>query len=166
MKKIDEALKMALKAACLIPLTKGKFALVDPENYEMLMQWQWHYISGGYAVRKPKESIYMHRIIMKTPIGMDTDHINGDKLDNRKSNLRIVTRSQNRMNQHKPRKNKYKGVSFSEKENKWQASLGTRDNRIWAGYHDTQEEAARAYNAAAKQHFGEFAKLNDVRESA
>jgi hypothetical protein len=150
----------------------GKFALVDDENYEFLMQWKWHYSSEGYAVRRPflgrfngkKKStvVKMHRLINKTPDGMETDHINGDKLDNRKRNLRSVTKSQNMMNAKKKSNNKsgYKGVYFNQ--NKWRADIWVGGRTKIVGRFDNKIDAALAYNAAAIEHYGEFAKLNEV----
>lgn len=82
-----------------IPLTKGKSAIVDDDLYWSLSQIKWHY-SGGYAVyfekkTRPRKAVRMHRLINNTPEGMDTDHINGNKLDNRRANLRTCSRSAN-----------------------------------------------------------------------
>ena len=98
-----------------ILLTKNKVAIVDDEDYEWLNQWKWKYHKDNYGYRTVKynKSIFMHRIINKTPDGLFTDHINREGLDNRKCNLRTVTRNQNIFNS-KPRKNNtsgYKGVT-------------------------------------------------------
>lgn len=85
-------------------LSKGAFALVDSEDYEYLTQWRWHLHIGGYAVRKDgrvsnrDKTIYMHKEINKTPDGMVTDHINRNRLDNRRENLRTVSYSGNGLN--------------------------------------------------------------------
>ena len=82
-----------------IPLTRGKFALVDDEDYEWLSQWKWYCSTTGYAVRGCKNRIlYMHREIAKTKPGMLTDHINRNKLDNRKENLRFCSHRENMKN--------------------------------------------------------------------
>ena len=104
-----------------IPLTKGKFALIDDEDYDWLMQWKWVY-SNGYAFRwskggkKYRKGTFMHRMICNTSVGMLTDHINGNKLDNRRSNLRICTASDNQANRIKLHKtsSSFKGVSFND----------------------------------------------------
>ena len=88
----------------IIPLSKGHYVLVDPEDYDCLIAMgKWTFQGEGYAYRwdrsiKPHKCLLMHRVIMKTPLHTDTDHINGDKLDNRKSNLRIVNRTVNNYN--------------------------------------------------------------------
>jgi hypothetical protein len=85
-----------------IPLTKGLSSIVDEGDFDFLNQWKWQAQSDGYAMRtewdkntKSNKCVLMHRLIMGTPQGMDTDHINRDRLDNRKSNLRICTRAEN-----------------------------------------------------------------------
>ena len=113
-----------------IKLSKGKVALVDNEDYIWLNQWKWHFMAGGYAMRhlrisedKNSKLIYMHRQILNTPKGLESDHINRNKLDNRKENLRVATRSQNNMNRKKRINctSKYKGVSWHKQRKKWQA---------------------------------------------
>lgn len=162
-----------------IILTQGKFALVDDEDYDFLNQWKWCYSKSykdlGYAIRfhyltksgkqQKRKVISMHRVIMNTPIGMYTDHINHNTLDNRKENLRICTPSQNHMNQRKFRgKSKYKGV-FWQKDcpiNPWGAIIRINKKGIYLGSFPSEERAARAYDEAAILNFKEFASLNFV----
>lgn len=134
----------------LIPLGKsGKFAIVDEEDYEWLMQWKWHLNGKGYAQRKQnKKAIPMHRVINKTPEGFDTDHINRNTIDNRKCNLRSVTRSQNNKNKGfylNSAKNKsgYIGVYFLEGRQKW----GAKGRRVQLGLFENKEEAIAARKA-------------------
>jgi len=117
-----------------IKLTQGKFAIVDKEDFEWLNQWKWNY-EHGYARRisfSNKNSkgtkIYMHRLINNTPEGMQTDHINRNKLDNKRKNLRTVTSSQNHINRPAQRNNSngYKGVYRDKRRNLWFSSI-TRD---------------------------------------
>ncbi len=157
-----------------IPLTKGKFALVDDEDYEHLMQWKWHVNAYGYAVRNEKswyegvkrkrKILFMHRLINKTPDGFHTDHIDGNTLNNKKNNLRDATRSKNMMNQKKREKcfSRYKGVCFSKDRQKWQVDIQKNKKSIFIGRFTCEIEAARAYNKAALEHFGEFARLNEL----
>lgn len=156
----------------LIPLTKGRFALVDAADYEWLMGWKW-YFNGKYAARKQhisffqgkqkQKGIKMHRVIMNTMEGMDTDHINGDGLDNRRENLRICTTSQNMANQIKTRGvSKYKGVVWDRARTKWAARVKINKKAIFLGRFDNEEEAGLAYNVAAQKYFGEFARINQI----
>jgi hypothetical protein len=156
-----------------IELSQGKFALVDDENFEWLNRWNWVYGCRGYAVRtihiKSREGkrktimVWMHREVAKTPQGFQTDHINGDRLDNRSENLRIVTSQRNKWNSSMPFNNTsgYKGVS--KRNNKWEASIHLNDKKFHLGYFSTKEEAANAYNEVAKQNFGDYSKLNQIQ---
>jgi hypothetical protein len=152
----------------LIPLTQGKFAIVDEEYYKFLNQWKWHLSTQGYAkrnIRKRKENkfltVLMHRLIINTPYYMQTDHINGNRLDNRKCNLRICTHAQNQYNQNirKNGKSIYKGVSWQKP---WVASIRIDSKKYNLGAFASEEEAAFAYNKAAIEYYGEFAKLNII----
>ena len=148
-----------------IELTQGKVAIVDDEDFEYISQWKWCYTinqksRSGYAIRRP--GILMHRVINKTPPGMQTDHINGNGLDNRKENLRSCTRTQNKANVKMNRNNKsgYKGVSREKKRKTWRAHIRIGGKGRALGRFDILEEAARAYDRAAREKFGEFARLN------
>ena len=106
----------------------------------------------------------MHRVILKTPKGMDTDHRNGDGLDNRRCNLRICTKSQNSINRKMQSNNTsgYRGVYWHKRDKKWLAHIKIDGKKINFGYCSTKEQAAEAYNEAAKKHYGEFARLNII----
>ena len=145
-----------------IELTQGKHALVDDADYESLNQLRWHYSNRGYAQRN---GTLMHRVIMATPIGLDTDHINGDKLDNRKSNLRICTRQENCLNKVGKRNNalsQYKGVYLLKtgKYSYWRADITRGKSILQIGYFKNERHAAMAYDLWAKDLHGEFAKTN------
>lgn len=154
-----------------ILLTQGRVAIVDDEDYDLLMQYSWQVEKRRlYAVGNTKGSIKerkrlrMHRLIMDAPADMQVDHINGDGLDNRKCNLRICSNSQNMMNGRK-RKNgtsKYKGVSYFKRDGRWRAVISNFGKYTHIGYFDTEEEAAMAYNEIARNIFGEFAWLNVI----
>lgn len=158
-----------------IPLTQGQFAIIDDSDFEWLNQWKW------YASKTKKNTFYaqrqlyrkegnliilMHRLIMNTPNGMETDHKNGDGLDNRRENLRVATRTQNQGNStlRKDNKTGYKGVHWFKPTRKWRAQLIIKDKFSYVGYFDDLLEASEAYNQAAKKYFGEFARLNNVIE--
>lgn len=153
-----------------IKLTQGQVALVDDEDYEYLNQWKWcanRSIGGYYAVRTDKqkadqkrETICMHRLILNAPKGLQVDHINHNTLDNTKQNLRICTNSQNQMNRSPCGKSKYLGVTYYRNNTCLRASIKANNKSIHLGYFKTEEEAAHAYDEAAKKYFGEFANLN------
>lgn len=155
-----------------IKLTRGKFAIVDDEDFEELAKHKWNCQitkteGRNYAYRvgvRPdggKTTVRMHRqIIGESAKGMDIDHIDGDGLNNQKSNLRPCTRSQNNGNARMPRNNKsgFKGVSFDKNRGLWVAQADGKH----AGRHTSKEDAARAYNKKAFEIWGEFARLNDI----
>ena len=155
-----------------IKLTQGKYAIVDDDMFDEINRHKWYYLkaksSRGYAVRSKKPNgktkiLFMHKAINQTPDGMQTDHINGDKLDNRKENLRSCTQSENLYNQDKHKNNTtgFKGVFYDE--GKYiRASIGHNNKLIYLGRYKTIEDGARAYNEAAIKYHGEFALLNEI----
>lgn len=148
-----------------IKLTQGKYTLVDDEDFEWLNQWKWYYLSIGYAARgKGKNFIYMHRLIINTPKNLYTDHINNDKLDNRRCNLRICTNSENQTNRGKYKRNKsgYKGVCWFKQTNKWQAQIRKNNKRFHLGYFQNKIDAAKAYNQKAIELHDNFVYLNRI----
>lgn len=156
-----------------IPLSQGKFALVDDADFDFLSQWKWYVNYDGYAVRselfykvdgkKSSKTIRMHRVILNTPVDLLTDHIDMNRLNNQRSNIRVATRAQNSMNvrSHKGSTSKFKGVDWSKKAKKWRAQLGIGKTKKFLGYFVTEDDAARAYNAEIKIHHGDFAKPNE-----
>lgn len=155
-----------------IPLTKGYVALVDDEDYERVAIHKWCAAfrsskDGGvkvYAkrsVRKPggiQKSLYLHRTIMNAPDGIEVDHINGDPLDNQRSNMRMCTHAENLRNQ-RPQTggtSKHRGVSWCKRDARWQVHIKVNGKRLYLGNFTDEDDAARAYDAAAVQHFGEF----------
>jgi hypothetical protein len=154
-----------------IELSNGKTAIVDDIDFPTLNKYKWSF-HGKYAHRVEiiggkQKHIYMHRDIMAFPVGCDIDHINGNKLDNRKSNLRICTRSQNNANMGKPSNNTsgYKGVSWDKRANKWVARLNSNGKLQWSKHFDNKIDAAKAYNSVILEVFGQFAKLNNIKEN-
>ena len=151
---------------CLIPLTKGLFAIVDKEDYEKLAAYKWHASESRnnfYAQRSCKgKTIKMHREIINVPEGFVCDHINHNTLDNRKCNLRICTARQNALNQKPSDKGTsiYKGVSWHKGHKKWQAKIDYHKHWIHIGYFDYELDAAVSYDDMAIELFGQFACLN------
>lgn len=153
------------KSIRLIPLTQGQNAIVNASRYEFLMQWNWYavwniYTRTYYAVRVVGDkAVFMHNAVMgKT--GVLHDHRNKNTLDNRMENLRECTVSQNGANRDKQVRNTtgYKGVF--KNHSKWIARITVMNKRFHLGNFSNKESAARAYDAAALVHFGEFARLN------
>lgn len=148
-----------------IPLTKGLFALVDDIDFEWLNQWKWYFDPDGYALRTiwkidHYERIRMHRLIMNTPKGMETDHINLNRLDNRKCNLRICTRAQNAANRLAQRNSSsgIKGVRKRKDCNTWESSIQFNRKSIHIGDFDSEKQATEAYYKKAIELYGEFAR--------
>jgi hypothetical protein len=138
---------------------KSKLTLVDDEDFELLNKYNWCQDSNGYVVSgRGKELLRMHRVIMNTPFGLVTDHIDGNKLNNQKSNLRICTCAQNGRNRSSSYT--YKGVYVFR--NKFQSSIKLNKKAIHLGTFNTEIEAAIAYNKAAIIYHGEYAKLNII----
>lgn len=150
-----------------LQLTQNKVALLDDEDYELYSNLKWSY-SHGYAVRTDSNNkkVYLHRVIMNSPSGLIVDHINRDKLDNQRTNLRICNKSENQINSPRNRTNTttFKGVTMvSEKvnaKNRWLAQLVKDYKYIYLGYFPTAVQAAKAYDKKAKELFGEFAYTN------
>ncbi len=148
-----------------ILLTQGKVAIVDDEDFEWLNQWKWCAKKGpntSYAKRATQ--LYMHRLILSAEKGMFVDHINGNGLDNRRENLRVCTHAENMRNSKLSIKNTsgYKGVYWCKKRSLWIANIQNNGKVKNLGGFKIKELAARAYNEAAHNFHGEFARLNNV----
>lgn len=151
----------------LIPLTQGKVAIVDSEDFDRLMQWNWvasfsPKTKTFYATtRVEQRTIQMHRFIKGLGVGPNkVDHRDGDTLNNRKINLRTCTDAENLRNQKLRRTNKsgFKGVSWNR--GKWAATIMVNYKSIGLGRYTSPKEAANAYDQAAKRYFKDFARLN------
>lgn len=154
-----------------IKLTQNRFALVDDSDFEWLNQFKWSVNSNKYVwrytgrINRKTKGITMHKLIMKTPKGLQIDHINGDRFDNRRCNLRICTCSQNCMNRKATTKSTtgYRGVTRIPKYKAiWQARIEINGKKISLGFFDDPKQAALAYNHAALKYHGDFAFLNKL----
>lgn len=149
-----------------ILLSQGRYTIVDDADYERLNQFKWCF-NNGYAVRNIKNMnskyriVLMHREILNAPVGIFSDHINGDKLDNRRGNLRLCTQQQNNRNITRPRSHNrlgIKGVRFLENRNRFSARIVVDKKEIHLGSFSSMRFAEEAYQEAEKRYFGEFAR--------
>lgn len=170
-KRARELLRPELAAALaegakLIPLTQGKFAIVDAEDYEELSKYKWcvsKYRRTYYAVRgSGGRHVKMHRMLLNAPAGLMVDHRDLNGLNNRKSNLRLCTNKENVRNSRPSlgKTSRYKGVYRDKREKKFIARIEVDGKRYCLGYFDDEIEAAIAYDIKAMLFFGEFAYLN------
>ncbi len=153
----------------LIPLTQGKFAIIDDEDYDAVSSHGWSALKtkSGWRPRATinRKVVYLYRFIMRALTGVYVDHINRNPLDNRRANLRFCTHSQNQMNgvSHKNSTSQYKGVSWQKGGKSWRAQIWVNSKKIHIGCFKNERDAARAYNKKAKELHGQFARLNVVR---
>jgi hypothetical protein len=155
-----------------IYLGEDEWTILDQQDYYRLGNLKWgvcghdEHIYGGRFIKTTKSAgiklIYLHREIMNAPANLLVDHINSDTLDNRRANLRLATHSQNSCN--RPKKSntssRFIGVSFLKQRKRWRAAIRHHGKRIWLGYFDSEIEAGKAYDEAARKYHGEFARLN------
>ncbi len=152
-----------------VKLTNGGHTLVNNEDYKLISRYRWLASESQkgrfYVKRTTRPQIYLHRFLLSPPREKFTDHINGNTLDNRRSNLRVVSKYQNTLNKkiHKNNKSGYKGVvriNYTKRVKEWVARITVKGKQIYLGYYRTPEEAALAYDDGAKKYFGKFARMN------
>lgn len=153
-----------------IPLTQGKFAIVDDKDYSRVIQYKWfahcrH--NYWYAYRSIKKGnkrtmIAMHRFILDTPKGMEVDHKDFNGLNNRRNNIRNCTRAQNQQHRRKKKNktSKYMGVSWNKREKCWYAQVRRNGKTEVLARTTNEVEAAKAYDKRARELYGEFANTN------
>jgi hypothetical protein len=152
-----------------IKLNTGNELLVDDEDFEWVSKYRWFEHRNGYVRRNHtftdgvRRSWMIHRAILNAPKGTQVDHINGNKLDNRRENLRLATPAENTRNRKPPKYNTtgYKGVCPGE--GRFKSYIQVSGKQAHLGYFDTAEDAARMYNFWAKDIYGEFAWLNKIK---
>lgn len=170
------ALDLPLSGTLAIPVG-DHVSLIDEADRELVEAYTWRPEYNRAADRVyayttiRRRAVRLHRLILAPPKGIETDHINGNGLDNRRANLRPATTAENSRNIDKPRfrdgrpaSSKYKGVYFHRLARKWGAQIGVNYRRLHLGLYVSEVDAARAYNRAALHYFGEFARLNNVPE--
>jgi hypothetical protein len=156
--------------AAYVPLTKGYEAIIDAADVPLVEGVNWFAVvqlSAVYAQRSARrvngkrKAVLLHRVIMDAPDGLEVDHVNGDGLDNRRSNLRLATRSENQHNRRVQNNNTsgFKGVSWHKRDLKWYARIGLDGRRKLLGFFDTPEAAYAAYVEASTRLHGDFARF-------
>lgn len=148
-----------------IRLQNGKAVHIDRQDEQLVLPHSWRYLKAGrseYAITHiGGKTVYMHRLIMGAQLGQEVDHINRNGLDNRRSNLRFCTSSQNKMNQKVRCDNKsgHRGITLDNQTGKWRARIKLNGREISLGRHTNIEEAVKARAAATLTYFGGFATL-------
>lgn len=148
-----------------IKVGKKNFALISPEDYDLVASYTW-WFSTGYAYTKIDDKVIsMHRLILGASKPFEVDHINRNRLDNRRENLRLASHQQNMMNANykkRPTSSIFKGVYMPRNKSKWKAKIQHNGKAIHLGTYIDEKTAAMAYNNKAKELFGEFATLNKI----
>jgi hypothetical protein len=146
-----------------VPVGKNDFAIVDDDDLELVSKYAWQAAASGsgvglvYAVTR----LRMHRLIIQAPSGMMVDHINGDTLDNRRSNLRLCTNAENQQNTASRKgSSRFKGVSFNARRKKWYGTFLHMGKFVYCGAWDDEEQCARAVDKKRREVCGDFASLN------
>jgi hypothetical protein len=156
----------------LVPLVRGYFTAVDPADYDRVIQHAWSISRNGYALRAVvtdcgQTGQLLHRFILNAAPEEEVDHRDRDRLNNTRENLRICTRSQNCHNSGKshPRSSEFKGVEYVRRSGAWLAEITANGQTHRLGTFPDERSAARAYDAAAVHHHGDFAALNFPTET-
>jgi hypothetical protein len=148
-------------------LASGHVVLLDVEDAHLLAGRSWFLKGAGYVAGqggRQTRQVLLHRLIMDPPSTLQVDHRNGDKLDNRRSNLRICTNAQNIQNMHARRgtTSQFKGVSWFKRAGLWQVQIRAHPRQLHLGYFKCELCAARAYRDVALRLHGEFANVDEI----
>lgn len=158
-----------------IKLTQGKVAIIDDEDLPKTNHLKWcatknkhnfYAINSSTVISGKRKKIWMHRLVVNAPDGFEVDHLDGNGLNNQKTNLRICTRAENGRNRKKNTSSTsiYKGVYWRKNRNRWQAQIKLNGKDIYIGRFVNEIDAAKAYDHKAKELFGNFAQLNFQQE--
>lgn len=164
---------MTRRIALSGPAGKGKVALVDNRDYALVMAislrwWLTTSKSGRYQYARAWSSedgkkIRMHRVILGSPKGQDIHHLDDDGLNNCRNNLCVCSHSENMQRQRKQqgRSSRFRGVSWHKRQKRWVGQIKLDGKRKWLGSFTSESAATRAYDVAAQELFGKFARLNE-----
>ena len=152
-------LKIVKGGIAHIPLPDGSHSRIDLVDYDVANLRNWHSSNGYAKTRENGKDLYLHNAIMRPSNGFVVDHINGDKLDNRRKNLRICTHTENMWNQKKRKNNTSGHKGVTKRNDLYEAEIRVHGVRHYLGSFDTAKEASRAYQAASKRFHGEFARI-------
>jgi hypothetical protein len=145
----------------VIELGQGKEAFVDDDDFEWLSMLEWHY-HAGHAVTG-ENGVHMEKLILRSGVETKVMHRNDNTLDNRRKNLllgSVSNKNQHKRKAKKPKSSKYKGVCWMKDRKRWMCSININGRMKYLGKFKDEEEAARAYDRAAREHYGEFARPN------
>lgn len=153
----------------LIELTQGKFAVVDDEDYEYISMFKWHLSYSGYVASsvynpetKRSKHLLMHRFLTPCPKGKQVDHIDGDRLNNCRDNLRICTLAENRSNSGRYTTNTsgHRGIQWRSDKKKWRARIFHDKKEYFLGYFADKDKAVEVWRRVAKLLYGEFVNFD------